>query len=130
MRFEEEILLENQDIETEKQYLEKTIEDAAERLEELNEQELENVEGGATCPVIRATKRYIKANAYSNFYRVMLSSCPGTVTGFSARTNVSSYKKSGNTYWVYRRRAGRSTFTVTSKKGNQVYYNYFTVDFR
>ena len=64
---------------------------------------MENIEGGATCPVIRTTKRYIKANAYSNFYRVMCSACPGTATNaFKQNTVINKITKKGATYWVER----------------------------
>lgn len=119
-----------EDTQSEKEYLEGLIADSEARLQELSEEDMEDVDGGAT--VYKAPiHRYLSANAYSYFYRVMLSNCPGSVTGFTRQRNVKSYTKKGSTYWVYRSTLGKCQFTITSKKANgQVYYNHFTVNFK
>ena len=114
---------------SEREYLEGVIADSEARLQELSDEEMEDVEGGAT-PCIMPIHRYLTANAYSYFYRVMLTNCPGSVIGFREEANVKTYVKKGSTYWVYRKGLGKCKFTIVSKKFNRVYHNHFTVNFK
>ena len=127
MDLENEEVFEEIDELSEKEQLEAIIDDATARLEELSGEEMEAVEGGATCE--GKITRNLRATAYSYFYRVMLTNCPGRVINFIPGINVKSYKRSGNTYWVYRRNLGQCRFTVVSKKGGYTYENNFTVRF-
>jgi len=125
--FDEEIF---EEIEVEETFEEIEVEEADIEVEELSEEEIESVEGGASLKPVYKTREFYPTNCYLPFYRVMLTNCPGTAKKVTNTTNVKQAKKVGFTFYIYRKNLGTAKFTVVSQKGHIIYNNKFTVRFK
>lgn len=114
---------------SEKEQLASIIEDASARLEEISDEEAENTEGGGNFG--RTYRRTHNGKAYCSFYRLMLSTCPGTVTNISVKSSGLTWKRSGSTAWFYRNNTcGKKTAVITSTKGTDTYITTLIIDFK